>query len=129
MQPIQHISVIGAGAWGTALAKHLAEKGLQTILWAYERDVLESIASKRENQLFLPGVALPPSLRVTNTLAEALEQCDGLLFVVPSHVARQVLQQLAPLLSRPPPHHQCDQRRRRRYVQTDDASGDRGAAA
>ena len=45
MQPIQHISVIGAGAWGTALAKHLAEKGLQTILWAYERDVLESIAS------------------------------------------------------------------------------------
>jgi glycerol-3-phosphate dehydrogenase (NAD(P)+) len=103
MQPIQHISVIGAGAWGTALAKHLAEKGLQTILWAYERDVLESIASKHENQLFLPGVTLPASLRVTNTLAEALEQCDGLLFVVPSHVARQVLQQLAPLLSHPIP--------------------------
>ena len=40
---------------------------------------------------------------MTNTLAEALEQCDGLLFVVPSHVARQVLQQLAPLLSRPLP--------------------------
>lgn len=103
MQPIEHISVIGAGAWGTALAKHLAEKGLRTILWAYERDVLESIASKHENQLFLPGVTLPSTLRVTNTLTEALEQCDGLLFVVPSHVARQVLHQLAPLLSRPLP--------------------------
>ena len=58
MQPIQHISVIGAGA-GNRSRKHLAEKGLQTILWAYERDVLESIASKRENH-FLPGVALSP---------------------------------------------------------------------
>lgn len=100
MQTIQRIGVIGAGAWGTALAKHLSEKGLRTVLWAYERDVVDSIASKHENQLFLPGVVLPPSLRVTNTLAEAVEECDGLLFVVPSHVARLVLQQIAPLLSR-----------------------------
>ena len=103
MPPIQRIAVIGAGAWGTALAKHLAEKGLSTTLWAYEREVLDSIAAKRENQWFLPGVRLPASLRVTNVLAEALEQCDGLLFVVPSHVARLVLQQMGPLLSRPLP--------------------------
>jgi glycerol-3-phosphate dehydrogenase (NAD(P)+) len=103
MPPIQRIAVIGAGAWGTALAKHLADKGLVITLWAYERDVVDSIASKRENQLFLPGVALPNSLKVTNVLAEALEQCDGLVFVVPSHVARLVLQQLCPLLSRPIP--------------------------
>lgn len=100
MQPIHRIGVIGAGAWGTALAKHLAEKGLQTRLWAYERDVVDAIKSNRENQLFLPGVTLPPSLVATNTLAEAVEDCDGLLFVVPSHVARIVLQQIAPLLSR-----------------------------
>lgn len=100
MQTIQRIGVIGAGAWGTALAKHLSEKGMRIVLWAYEREVVDSIASKHENQLFLPGVVLPPSLRVTNTLAEAVEECDGLLFVVPSHVARLVLQQIAPLLSR-----------------------------
>jgi len=100
MQTIQRIGIIGAGAWGTALAKHLSEKGLHTVLWAYERDVVDSIKSKHENQLFLPGVVLPPSLTVTNTLAEAVEECDGLLFVVPSHVARLVLQQIAPLLSR-----------------------------
>ena len=103
MQTIQRIGVIGAGAWGTALAKHLTEKGVHTVLWAYERDVVDSVNSKRENQLFLPGVPLPPSLTVTNTLAEAVEGCDGLLFVVPSHVARLVLQQVAPLLSRAVP--------------------------
>lgn len=99
MPTIHRIGVIGAGAWGTALAKHLAEKGLHITLWAYERDVVDSITSKRENQLFLPGVTLPPTLVVTNTLVEAVEGCDGLLFVVPSHVARQVLRQVAPLLS------------------------------
>ena len=61
MPPIQRIAVIGAGAWGTALAKHLAEKGLSIMLWAYEREVLDSVGSKRENQLFLPGVTLPPT--------------------------------------------------------------------
>lgn len=103
MPPIQRIAVIGAGAWGTALAKHLAEKGIITTLWAYEREVLDSIAAKHENQLFLSGVTLPSSLKVTNQLTEAVAQCDGLLFVVPSHVARHVLQQIAPLLSRPLP--------------------------
>jgi glycerol-3-phosphate dehydrogenase (NAD(P)+) len=101
MPPITRIAVIGAGAWGTALAKHLCEKGLTITLWAYEREVVDSIAAKHENQLYLPGVPLPASLKVTNLLAQAVEECDGLLFVVPSHVARQVLQQLAPLLSRP----------------------------
>jgi glycerol-3-phosphate dehydrogenase (NAD(P)+) len=103
MPPIQRIAVIGAGAWGTALAKHLAERGLQITLWAYEREVLDCITAKRENQLFLPGVTLPASLKVTNLLAEAVEECDGLLFVVPSHVARFVLQQLGSVLSRPLP--------------------------
>jgi glycerol-3-phosphate dehydrogenase (NAD(P)+) len=103
MPPIQRIAVIGAGAWGTALAKHLAEKGLIITLWAYERQVLDSISSKHENELFLPGVTLPGSLKVTNVLTEAVEQCDGLLFVVPSHVARPVLHQLASVVSRPLP--------------------------
>ncbi|WP_455377313.1 NAD(P)H-dependent glycerol-3-phosphate dehydrogenase [Petrachloros mirabilis] len=100
MQPVKRIGVIGAGAWGTALAKHLAEKGIRTTVWAYELEVVESIVSKRENQLFLPGVRLPQSLLATNALMETVEDCDALLFVVPSHVARLVLQQLAPLLSR-----------------------------
>ncbi len=99
MPTIHRIGVIGAGAWGTALAKHLAEKGLRTTLWAYEREVVDAITSKRENHIFLPKVPLPPSLAVTNRLGEAVENSEGLLFVVPSHVARPVLRQIAPLLS------------------------------
>jgi glycerol-3-phosphate dehydrogenase (NAD(P)+) len=98
MQIVNRIGVIGAGAWGTALAKHMAEKGLHVRLWAYERDVVDSINQTHENRVFLPGVTLPPSLSATNSLVEAASDCDGLLFVVPSHVARLVLQQLAPLL-------------------------------
>ncbi len=98
MQTVNRIGVIGAGAWGTALAKHMAEKGLHVRLWAYERDVVDSINQTHENRVFLPGVTLPPSLSATNSLVEAASDCDGLLFVVPSHVARLVLQQLAPLL-------------------------------
>lgn len=96
MQIVNRIGVIGAGAWGTALAKHLAEKGLHVSLWAYERDVVDSINETHENRVFLPGITLPPSLIATDSLAQAATDCDGLLFVVPSHVARLVLQQLAP---------------------------------
>lgn len=97
--PITRIGVIGAGAWGTALAKHLAEKGLLVRLWAYEREVVDSIRASRENRLFLPGVILPRSLTATHILGEAVQDCDGLLFAVPSHVARPVLREMAPLLS------------------------------
>lgn len=98
MQTVNRIGVIGAGAWGTALAKHLAEKGLQVSLWAYERDVVDSINQTQENRVFLPGVALPSSLAATNSLAQAASDCEGLLFAVPSHVARLVLQQLAQIV-------------------------------
>jgi len=103
MQTISRIGVIGAGAWGTALAKHLAEKGLETRLWAYEREVVAAINGKHENPVFLPGVALPPSLVATGSLSELTEQCEGLIFAVPSHVARPVLRELVRSLSIPTP--------------------------
>ena len=77
----------------------MAEKGLAVALWAYERDVVDSIHAKRENERFLPGVTLPASLIATNVLGDAVQGCDGILFVVPSHVARPVLRQMGPLLA------------------------------
>lgn len=103
MQTISRIGVIGAGAWGTALAKHLADKGLQTRLWAYEREVVAAINGKHENPVFLPGVMLPPSLLATGSLSELTEQCEGLIFAVPSHVARHVLRELVRSISAPIP--------------------------
>src|SRR3990167_5005624 len=94
MPSIHRIGVIGAGAWGTALAKHLAEKGVETRLWAYEREVVDAIRGKHENPVFLPGVALPPSLLATGSLSDLTERCEGLIFAVPSHVARSVLREL-----------------------------------
>lgn len=102
-QTAQRVGVIGAGAWGTALARHLAHKGLAVTVWAYEADVVESINRQRENRRFLPGIALPPTLSATNQLADAVRDRDWLLFAVPSHAARTVLRQMGPLLAHPVP--------------------------
>lgn len=95
---MMRVTVVGAGAWGTALAKHLAEKQLAVSLWAHEPEVVHSIAQQRENALYLPGVRLPATLTATNDLSEALAQTDCVLFAVPSHVARPVLGRIGPLL-------------------------------
>jgi glycerol-3-phosphate dehydrogenase (NAD(P)+) len=100
---IASIGVIGAGAWGTALARHLADKGLAVTLWAYEKAVMEAIHSKQENSFYLASVRLPASLKATNDLAEATRGADCLIFAVPSHAARSVLQQMAGSLARPVP--------------------------
>lgn len=92
------IAVVGAGAWGTSLARHLANKGLPVRLWAYEHDVVEAIRRKRENTFFLSGVQLPSSLDVTDSLQESVQDIGLLVFAVPSHAARSVLRQLGPLL-------------------------------
>lgn len=97
------VAVIGAGAWGTSLARHLATKGLSVRLWAYEPDVVEAIRTKRENTIFLAGVQLPPSLSATGSLQEAVQDIDLLVFAVPSHAARPVLQQLGRLVPHPIP--------------------------
>ena len=103
MQDVKKLGVIGAGAWGTALAKHLAEKGLEVRLWAYEHEVVDAVNTTHENRVFLPGVTLPRTLTATSSLTDVVEQADGILFVVPSHVTRQVLRNLAPCLSGPVP--------------------------
>jgi glycerol-3-phosphate dehydrogenase (NAD(P)+) len=95
---VPKISVIGAGAWGTSLARHLANKGLPVRLWAFEPEVVEAIRRKHENTVFLPGVPLPASLMITGSMEEAVDRLDLLIFAVPSHAARSVLRQLSGLL-------------------------------
>lgn len=87
--------VIGAGAWGTALAQIGIRGGLETRLWAREPEVVESIRASRENTLFLPGVTLDPALEVTGDLAE-LHACDLILSVAPAQHTRAALRAFAP---------------------------------
>ena len=100
---IHTASVIGAGAWGTTLARHLANRGLAVTLWTYEKEVVEQINLKRENSLFLPGVTLPTTLSATHSLREAITKTDLLVLAVPSHAMRSVIRQLQPSLADPLP--------------------------
>lgn len=89
------IGVIGAGAWGTALAIHAARAGKKTLLWAYEPQTVRDINEARENKTFLPGVRLPDGLSATGDLEQAVRQSQILLTVLPTpHVARLAAQML-----------------------------------
>lgn len=101
--PIHTASVIGAGAWGTTLARHLADQGLRVKIWAYEQEVVESINRKQENPVFLPGVTLPTTLSATHALHDAITDTDLLVLAVPSHAMRAVVRQLLPSLADPLP--------------------------
>ncbi len=101
--PIHAASVIGAGAWGTTLARHLANRGLAVKLWTYEPEVVEQINLKRENVLFLPEITLPTTLSATHSLREAITETDLIVLAVPSHAMRTVIRQLRPALADPLP--------------------------
>ena len=88
-------TVVGAGAWGTALACLLAEISREVWLWAYEPEVVEDINHRRQNQLYLPQIELPTNLRASGDFSEALVGGELVLMVVPSHVLRQVARQAA----------------------------------
>lgn len=83
-------AVVGAGAWGTALASLLAENEHEVTLWAYEPDVAESVNAEHENRRFLDGVPLHPMLRATSVIETACADAELVLYAPPSHVLRQV---------------------------------------
>ncbi|HXE96114.1 MAG TPA: NAD(P)H-dependent glycerol-3-phosphate dehydrogenase [Dongiaceae bacterium] len=93
---IERIAVIGGGSWGTALAGRLAANGNDTVLWAYEPELVAEINADHTNSLYLPGINLHPALACTGNLEEAASGRSILLLVTPVQVMRGVLKQLAP---------------------------------
>lgn len=89
------VAVIGAGAWGTALAIHAARVGHDVVLWAREPEVVESAARERENTLFLKGFRLPDNLRATGDARAAASDADLVVLVPPSKFLRAVAGSLA----------------------------------
>jgi glycerol-3-phosphate dehydrogenase (NAD(P)+) len=93
------IAVLGAGAWGTALAVHLARQGHTITLW--ERDAAQAarLQAERANAQFLPGVAFPDGLSTSADLEALLPAAEAVLMVIPSAGFRGLVQRLQPLLA------------------------------
>lgn len=92
------ISVIGAGAWGTTIAKILGEKETDVKLWSFEKDVADSINSSAENIKFLKGIKLPKTIFCSTSIEEALDGTEAIVFVVPTPFLRRILKDSKPFI-------------------------------
>lgn len=92
------IAIIGAGAWGSALAVHLARKGQEVRLWAYEREQIIEINATRVNVAYLPEVMFPPNIHCSDDYQTVLRGAQDILIVVPSAVFHANLLKLKPFL-------------------------------
>lgn len=92
----ERIGVMGAGAWGTALANAAARAGRDVVLWGRDPAAMAAMAAARENSADLPGIALDPAVAPVSDLA-ALAGTDAVLLVVPAQACREALGRLAPL--------------------------------
>lgn len=86
-------AVIGAGAWGTALADLLARNGHDTVLWAHESDVSAAVNAEHLNHRFLPGAALSPALRASSDLSQSLADAELVCCATPSPHLRTIMRQ------------------------------------
>lgn len=87
----RRVAVLGAGAWGTALALQAARAGNEVVLWTRDPARAAAMAAEGANSRYLPGIPLPPGLQVTATPAEALEGAAFALLVVPVQHMRAIL--------------------------------------
>jgi len=93
------ITIIGEGAWGTAIATLLATNGYTVKLWCRDKIVAETISKKRYNERYLPGVELPINVRPTTDLSEALYDVEWVFEAIPVVFLRSLLLQALPWVS------------------------------
>jgi glycerol-3-phosphate dehydrogenase (NAD(P)+) len=93
---VSRIAIIGAGAWGTALAIVAGRRGQHEVrLWAYEKEVCASLEQSRTNDLFLPGFPVPSCVQATNDLQQALSGAEIVVSVMPSHHCRRTFEHMS----------------------------------
>jgi glycerol-3-phosphate dehydrogenase (NAD(P)+) len=95
---MKRFAIIGAGAWGTALALAARRAGSAAIIWARDPAIAAAIAERHENPVYLPGIALDPAIAVTADLGAAAANAEAALLAVPAQFLRDVLADLAPHL-------------------------------
>ncbi|MDP6428565.1 MAG: NAD(P)H-dependent glycerol-3-phosphate dehydrogenase [Rhodospirillales bacterium] len=89
------IGIVGAGAWGTALAAAMIRAGNEVTIQAHEAEVADAINKRHENEMFFAGVALDPAIRATAKLAEAID-AEAVLLAAPAQHMRAVTEAAAP---------------------------------
>lgn len=94
-----YIAVIGAGSWGTTLAYIIADKGYDTSLWVYEKDLAEEIKRTRINSIYLPDILLPDNIRVSHRIDEVVKRARYILNVVPTQYTRDTFKDALPHIS------------------------------
>ncbi len=98
---MSRIAILGAGAWGTALALSLARRGgHQICLWSHSATLADRLTEAGQNLPYLPGFTLPVDIDITADLPRAIFEADVLLCVTPSQHLRGVITQIAPLLTK-----------------------------
>ncbi|HEY4103004.1 MAG TPA: NAD(P)H-dependent glycerol-3-phosphate dehydrogenase [Polyangiaceae bacterium] len=95
---MSHVAILGAGAWGTALARVLAEHGESPRLWTWQAEHARALQSERENREFLPGFSLDPAIEPSADLERVLGGASALLLVVPTAGFRHTLEQARPFI-------------------------------
>ncbi|MEU4762697.1 NAD(P)H-dependent glycerol-3-phosphate dehydrogenase [Actinosynnema sp. NPDC023794] len=95
---MDRVAVLGAGSWGTAFAKVLADSGTDVVLWARRADVADAISAERVNADYLPGVTLPSNLTATSDAKKALDGARAVVLAVPSQTLRENLSGWRPWL-------------------------------
>lgn len=96
---MSYIAVIGAGSWGTTLACLLAEKGYDTSLWVFEKDLADEINLTGKNNLYLPDVDLPSGLKATSDISDAVQNARYIVNVVPTQFTRSVFTEMVKYIS------------------------------
>jgi len=83
------IGLIGAGAWGTAFALHLARTGKEVLLWVFEKELFDIAKKTKENSYYLPGFALPDNISFTDDIKSVPEFSGNIIFATPSFALRK----------------------------------------
>jgi len=91
------VTVLGAGAWGTALSLVAVRAGHTVTLWGRSPDKVEQLRRRGQNSLLLPGVKIPRAIRITASLTEALRRTEVVVVTVPSHGVRPILREAEPV--------------------------------
>lgn len=97
MSSIHHLSVIGAGSWGTALAIHAAKAIKKVSLWGHNIEKMQRMNIARENQVYLPNISFPDNLQALSDFDMSLNEADAILIALPSSVFREILVRLKDL--------------------------------